>query len=316
MAGGKQESFVYSIAQDKQRDSLVVKEVAASVPVQGPYADLITTSARGQTYLVGRATGANHLDVYHFTAAKPWLKKLAPQPKIDAKTDILDAFLIGNAPHLVAYTAKNGVMLVYALKHDFSLTKPYEFFRNHEPSLTQGFTTLKSFTAFGQVVFLGYNGTNGYVAMYSVGVTGTSPADVPPLLFTPAWAHMWAKGWTRFAFFQLGGENFFLKTNTWKLNVNIDHVMDVLSAGTAEVGTELAPKLDNAKDLDICQSFTLGSGEPYFVSYLAKTGALAFYRFHSDCLGWTAVAQTTTKKNASQVVPVTTPTNEVYLVVA
>ena len=316
MPGGKQECLVYSIAQDKQRDSLVVKEAAAAVPVQGPYADLVTTSARGQTYLLGRAAGAAQLDLYQFTPAKPWLKKVDAKAKIDAKTDILDACLIGNAPHIVAYTAKNGVMLVYALKDDFSLSQPYKFFRNHEPSVTHGFTTLKSFTSFGQVVFLGYNGENGYVAMYTVGVTGTSPTDVPPLLFTPAWAHVWAKGWTRFAFFQLGGENFFLKTNTWKLNVNIDHVMDVLSAGTAEVGTELADKLDNAKDLDICQSFTLVNGEPYFVSYLAKTGALTFYRFHADCLGWTAVAKTTTKKNGSQVVPITTATNEVYLVVA
>jgi hypothetical protein len=314
MPAGKQQAVVFSIAQDTERDSLLVKEVSGSTPIEAKYASLVPTAIKGQNYLLGYAAGGNHLDVYHFTAGKPWLKELAAKPKVGAKTDIIEPFVVGNAPHIAAYTAKNGVLELYALKHDFSLSKPYEFFRNHEPGLSQDFTTLKSFNSFGQIVFLGYKGANGYVAMYTLAVTAASPADVPPLLLTAVWSHQWAKGWTRFAFFQLGGENFFLKTNTWKPNVNIDHVMDGLTTGTAEVGTNLV--LDNAQQLDIVQAFTLGNGDPYFVTYMAKGGQLAFYRFHGDCLGWTAVAKTTTKTGASQVVPLTTANNQVYLVVA
>jgi hypothetical protein len=51
--------------------------------------------------------------------------------------------------------------------------------------------------------------------------------------------HAAAPGWTRFAFFQYGGANFFLKTNTAKSNVNIDHFNDVLSMGTVEIGSKL-----------------------------------------------------------------------------
>jgi hypothetical protein len=124
---------------------------------------------------------------------------------------------------------------------------------------------------------------------------------------------MWAQGWTRFAFFQFGGENFFLKTNTWKPNVNIDHVLDDLAAGTAEVGSYLT--LANAQRLDIVQPFSLGHGDPYFVSYMRSNGQLTLNRFHSDCLGWTTVASLTSKVGAAHVVPVQTADNSLFLLV-
>ncbi len=120
------------------------------------------------------------------------------------------------------------------------------------------------------------------------------------LLANPVWDHRWATGWTRFAFFSLGGEVFFLKTNTKYPKVNIDHVLDNPTDGTAEVATEM--DLTDAQDLTVVQPLALDNGHPYFVAY-RPDGLSVLYRIHSDCRGWTSVGTTTTPANASAIVP-------------
>jgi hypothetical protein len=301
MAAKPGSSLIYQIQESNKPNTVDVKEVGSSPAIGSSYANLAPIVVKGKTYLLGYNSNADHLDIFEFSAASPWLKAVSAKPSIKTGLSIIEPFMIGNRSDIAGYEPKKGIFYLYSVADDLSLSKtPYEFFRNHEPSLTQGFATLKSFTSFGQVVFLGYNFSNGYVAMYTLSVTATSPPDSPPLLLTPTWAHNWAKGWTRFAFFQLGGENFFLKTNTDKPNVNIDHIMDGLSAGTAEVGTNL--DLKDAQKLSLVQAFYLGNGDPYFVTY-KNDGTLTFFRFHSDCLGWTQVASLSSKSNATQMVP-------------
>jgi hypothetical protein len=168
------------------------------------------------------------------------------------------------------------------------------------------------------MVVLGYSMKTGYVAIYTASVTPVSATPgTPPLLMLPVWAHPWAPGWTRFAFFQFGGENFFLKTNVAdpaKLNVNIDHIFDTLSAGTVEVGSHLP--LADALDLSNVEPFTLGDGDPYFVAYISKSGSATLSRFHSDGLGWTPVAKFNAQAGAGVVTPVATADGKLFLVFA
>jgi len=142
------------------------------------------------------------------------------------------------------------------------------------------------------LAFLGYNQANGSVALYSFPPTQSNPVCV--------WSHQWAKGWTRFAFFQFGGENFFFKTNIAKLNVNIDHVLDGLSTGTMQVGTNLP--LANALQLTAVEPLTLANGDPHFITYMPD-GTTTINRFNGDCLGWTTLATWTSSPNATHVVP-------------
>lgn len=299
----KGNSLIYSVQQTDKRDTLNVKEVAQPSAIKGAYNSLTTVSAQGKTYLLGYNTTADHIDVYQFTGAAPWLQADPQQLKVGAGYDIIEPFTLGNEPYVACYKAKNGVFHLFAIESNLSVSGTgYVFFRNHEPALTQGFTMVKSFTCFGSVVFMGYNGTNGYVATYTLSMTATSSAGAPPLLMTPNWSHVWAKGWTRFAFFQLGGENFFFKTNTWKPNVNIDHVLDDLTQGTVEVASNLNDALKDAQTLNVVQPLTLGNGDPYFVTYM-KNGQMTVNRFHSDCMGWTTVASMNSIANAADVVP-------------
>ena len=87
--------------------------------------------------------------------------------------------------------------------------------------------------------------------------------------------------------------------------------MDGLSTGTAEVGTNLS--LKDAQKLQIVQPFYLGNGDPYFVTYKSN-GEVTLFRFHSDCLGWTQVADLSSKSGASQMVPLATG-GKVFLLV-
>jgi hypothetical protein len=318
MSGQETMAAIYSIAPGDKPDTLALNEVGKQT-IKGGYASLTSTRIRDSIYLFGYNPSENHLDVYEFTETSPWLKLLDVKPAIGSGADIINTFILGNQPYLAVYTAGTGIFEIYKIKEDFTNSKPYQFYRNHELAISQGFTTVKTFTQFGQVVFLGYNGTNGYVAMYTVGVTAFSAEpDVPPVVMTPAWSHQWAKGWTRFAFFQLGGENFFLKTNTWKPNVNIDHVLDALSAGTVEVGTRLS--LRAAQELNNVESFVLGNGDPYFVTYISKSGDVTLNRFNSDCLGWITVGPVAERPDvmaqATNVVPLSTARRQTFLVFA
>jgi len=302
MAANAPAASIFSVSLASATDAATVTHLA-DVTVPSSYVSFTPVAVGSKTYLLGYNPAQPTLDVFEFTPAAPWLQLASAKPQIGAAKDKICVFTLGNLPYLCVYTAKNGVFETYLVASDLTLSKPYEFYRNHELALSQNFTTLKFFAQFGQVVFLGYR-DDGYVAMYTATTAVSSPSpDIPPLLMTPQWSHMWAPGWTRFAFFQFGGEPFFLKTNTQKLNVNIDHVLDTLSLGTTEVGTLLQAQLPAALQLTNVEPLTLGDADPWFVTYIASTGSATLNRIHADCLGWTQGAQFTSTPGASVVAP-------------
>lgn len=301
-APSKPKATVFSVALGSSLSDAAVKQLG-SATLAADYSVVEHLTVNKNTYLIGYDPSSASADMYQVTASAPYLSLSKTQLAIGKAKDKLNVFTLGNLPYLSVYTAKNGVFQVYAVGDDLSLSQPYQFYRNHELALSQNFSTLKFFLQFGQVVALGYR-DDGYVGMYTASIVSTSPAGVPPLLMTPIWAHMWAPGWTRFAFFQLGGEPFFLKTNTKKLNVNIDHVLDTLASGTAEVGTLLQDQLPDAMKITNVEPLLLGNEDPWFVTYISSTGAATLNRIHSDCLGWTQGASFKGPTGSTNVTPV------------
>lgn len=325
-SGPSKIAAIYSVSAGTKPETLTVSELGTA-PVTGSYSSLTPVTIKGATYLLGFNPASATLDIYAVSAKKPYLTSVAAKPTVGKARDILNVFDLGGVPYLVMYTAKSGVFEVYAIADDFSLSaKPYKFFRNHELAVSQGFTTLKPFLCQGQVAFLGYNNVNGYVALYTASIIPESAGDdtKPPIQMLPVWAHAWAKGWNRFALFQFGGCTFFLKTNTWKPNVNIDHVLDVLANGTVEVGalvgaegtTGQLQSLTDAQSLTNCEPFVFGPGDPYFVTYISKSGAMTLNRFHGDCLGWTTEASLTAQTGGTAVTPVAVSAESLFLIVA
>lgn len=252
-------------------------------------------------------------DLYTLAGAAPWIKL------VDSRIDLhagevaafkhgfwenLSSFVLGGDSYLLTYRPNDGTFGFFRLSQDRSASPPYTFSMPRNTP-TPNFTTVAPFTSLGAQYVLGYNFNDGTVAAYSVSVITSAADGVPPLNALNVWYHHWAKNWTRFAFFQLGGSNFFFKINTGKLNVNIDHLQDNPALGTVEVGSRLDQQLPDALSIDIAAVVPWSHGDPRLLTYIASSGVTAFYRIHGDCLGWTKLAANTdtTVAGAIMVIP-------------
>jgi hypothetical protein len=282
---------------------------ASESPLTPGYSALVPVKASGKDALIAYNKSLHTADAYLLSEQSPWIlnsKKSidldlpAKSNDPDACWESLNAFTLGNEPYLMAYESKHGTFGFFKIHADLSISKPYIFslIRN---APTQGFTSVGIYNSLNQIFFTGYDANTG-VVNFSLVVTAVSPEGTAPLQALNVWYHRWAKGWRNFAFFQLGGSNFFFKINTAKLNVNIDHMQDNPAMGSIEVGSYLQSQLPNALQVTNAACIPWAGGEPYLITYVSNTGTTNIYRIHSDCLGWSSVASTTTPNNSSQMV--------------
>jgi hypothetical protein len=269
--------------------------------ISAGYTSLVTFDVANKSYLVGYRADMDAAEVYEIGSGTIPFTRVSADLKLGTGWDAICPFVLGNQPYLMGYRRQTGIFAFFEIHDDLSVSAPYRWGHPRDPGLSVGFTTVKPIVCVGQVYFLGYNFDTGNVVLYSLAVTSTSASGVPPLVAHHVWQRSWAQGWTRFAFFQFAGGNFFLKTNTRRPNVNIDHVQDSPADGTVEVATQM--DLRDAQELDLCEAFTMANGEPYFSAY-KKNGETALYRFHADCQGWTPVAAAATADGASQILPI------------
>jgi hypothetical protein len=271
-------------------------------PFAGGYSHLVPLQIGGDPHLIA-VDAKGEAAAFRIGDAEPWVTPVDSKLDLGGPWDIIEPFVLGNIPHLLAYTSEDGQFSFIPLGEDLSSKPAYNYQRRREPGITKGFDVAQPIEINGALYYLCYSFEGGNVFIYSLAVTATSSPRSAPLISQPVWLHQWARKWTRFAFFELGGETFFLKTNVGKLNVNIDHVQDNPADGTVEVGTYL--DLEDALDLDICRSFYLGGGNPYFVTYM-KNGKTTVNRFNGDCKGWVTEESSTTVEDATQITPIQT----------
>jgi hypothetical protein len=267
------------------------------------YTSLVPVHIGANAVLVAYNKAMQKTDVYTLLDRAPWVQPANAQPDLTGGPwDSLSTFVLGNEPYLMTYRRDTGTFGFFHVARDLAISKPYSFALPRNTP-THGFTTVAPYTSLGQQYVAGYNFDTGIVANFSLAVTSTSAGGAPPLLALNVWYHQWAKGWTRFAFFQLGGANFFFKINTDKLNVNIDHMQDNPAMGSVEVGSYLQTQLPDALSIDIAAHIPWADGEPYLLTYIASTGATVVYRIHADCQGWTSLNASATEQGASQALP-------------
>jgi hypothetical protein len=300
---------LYSIAPGGAAGQLTVAQVwqqDGDGPIPGGCPQVRVVQSGSATNLVC-AAGSGDSTVVHVTASEPWFEAQPAQLDIGGPYDALEPFVLGNDPYLLAYARESGELSVYPLAGDLTASTPYQFSRKRPPAPTAGFDMIVPVVVLGNVYFLGYASKTGDVRAYSLSVLASTPPSAPgtpPLLATPVWDHQWAPNWTRFAFFQFGGEVFFFKINDGKLNVNIDHLTDTPANGTVEVGSYLQDQLPDALEIDLAASFYMGGGDPHLLMY-KTSGATDLYRVRGDCQGWTKLASLDTVAGATQVVPFT-----------
>ena len=292
---------IYAIKASSQANSLQVDKVWAqggSAGIAAGLTNFVQFPYGDGALLLGQASDGS-LQSYKLTAAAPYVTPIASKFALGGPCDILKPFVIGGRQHLFAYRAKAGVLHLHQVNDDLTLSKAFEYYRARSPGLTSDWTMVQPITYLNRVYYATYDFNTGMVELFDIDVTAVASAvGVPPLQTLNVWSWTWAKGWTHFAFFEFGGENFFFKINVMKPNVNIDHLNLDPGLRSNEVSTQM--KLEDSQALDIVRSLYMEGGAPYLVNYL-KSGKTTFYRVHGDCQGWTMEARLTTVADASDI---------------
>ena len=247
------------------------------------------------------ATAAGKLSLFQLAGQAPFVTPLPQQLDLGGPCDLLSTFVLGGVTYVIAYTAQTGLVRFFALNDDLTLSQPYVYSRTRLPAVTPGWTMLQPVSYLNKIYVVAYNFDAGSVNLFSIVATAGAPAGQAPLEMDNVWAWTWAKGWTRFAFFVLGGENLFLKTNVDKLNVNIDHLSLDPNIRSNEVLTWAQAQLPNAATLNIVTSFVMAGGAPFFLTY-QTAGPVVFYAIRPDCTGWDQQAQLAGPAGATQIV--------------
>lgn len=185
----------------------------------------------------------------------------------------LHSFYFGGQPWLLSYHPDSEYVQFYRFDDNPIAITPVTGIR-----VGKGFTTVQPLYYRNDVFFVAYNKNTGDVVKMQI----VAPAH-SALYAQKMWSATWAQGWTRFAFFRLGAENFFIKTNEKYHKVNIDHFMDSIELGSHPVLNE--PASEEMLSLSNIQTFYDISQYPYFFTY-NPNGAMTFNRFDGDCEGW------------------------------
>jgi len=296
---------IYSVAPTTTVDQVTLTKVwtqGTSGLSQG-YTNLVPIQLGEEAILLAFDKETQEVDTYALTPAAPWVKALPAKTKLpNGPWDRLGAFTLGNAQYVYTYRSDTGGFGFFAVHNDLSLSDPYIFAPSHTTP-SAGFTSVAPYTSLGQQYLLGYDFDTGRVENIVVKVVPSSIGNAPPLAAQNVWFHLWAKGWTHFAMFQLGGANFFFKINTDKLNVNIDHMQDDPSQGSIEVGSQLQSQLPDAESINAAAIIPWSAGTPYLVTYIATSGQTEVYAIRADCLGWIKQVSAAAETNATAIVP-------------
>jgi hypothetical protein len=282
MSSGK--TLIYSIQKADAADVLKIEQVYPADKkksrLPSGYTIILPVVINAQTYLFAQKDKDCVIDIYQAMQDGNWLK-LIKSEKIESPRDIMKTFLLGGKPYLLTYEAKGGVFEFFKIGDDLTLARVYKYSKGYGADQTTGYTVVAPFAYRGAAYYLCYNIDTGKITIYQLSV----PSD-RPLQASLIYLHTWAQGWTRFAFFTLGAENFFLKTNLKYHNVNIDHIVDDPSKGGHPVGRHL----DLPFDLDSVAPFYMNGGDPYFVTY-KKNAETTYNKIYGNCLGWARQAE-------------------------
>jgi hypothetical protein len=298
---------IYSIKSSPVSNEVILDPVwtqSGETGLAQGYTSLLPIRTKEGLVLFAYNRTSQKTDTFRLLNSAPWIQK--KESSVDLSKgpwDNLGTFVLGNITYLMTYRRETGAFGFFQLANDLSsVSEPYIFQLSRVTS-TKGFTTVAPFTSLGRQYFIGYDFDSGMVGAFALSVRVSSPANVPPLHAENIWYHQWSNGWTHFAFFQLGGANFFFKINTERLKINIDHIHDDPSSGANPVGTKFSDQLPDAFSLNAVAKIPWTSEEPYLLTYIASSGSSAIYRIHADCRSLTKVADSITQKNSTRVIP-------------
>lgn len=272
--------------------TLLWEQAMCEEGVSGGYNGFCSYAHEEKVVVLAMQSNAKHIDAYQLDETTGQLV-LVQHTSVALPYDNISAFTIGGMPHVVAYHMTSGTLDFYRVHDGLGLTLIYSYNRTYG-TVTTGYTTLIAYDYQGMMLLLAYNQTTGDVATYQLQVTSSEP-----LILTLLWSTKWSVGWHNFALFQLGGENFFLKSNLTRGNETyIDHLVDNPANGSRPVGRHLPPLTPTAL------AALAFDGIQYFATYDAK-GTLDIYRIRNECTSWAAAGVFDVIANGRFILPIT-----------
>jgi hypothetical protein len=251
---------------------------------------LATFALNSNTYLVGFENNTLLADIYlSFNQADGTYLNLKTQNNVTFNASMAEMMYSGEVPVCLAYDPASGNINFLQIAPDLSFSSAYSL------NVGIGITTLKAFTYRGDQFLIAYNMNTGSVTKYQIFATNLTTISA-----TNVWSAKWAVTWIRFSFFQMGAENFFIKTNLNAVKVNIDHFMDDPNEGSHPVLNMDAPP--QMIGLNNVNAFVDPKGFPYFATY-RTTGVMTFNRIYGSCLGWDIECQMNTDANRNLMLP-------------
>ena len=235
----------------------------------------------GVPYLIALKKDNGLAQIYEAFSGKAFIKETMIASLAFNVTTLAATIDTDRAPLCLAYDSTSGKLSVIDIAPNTELRTV------SASDIGAGATTLATFTYRKHLFFIAYNKENGHVAKYQITVNA-SPYSVS---IRKVWSDRWAQEWTRFSFFQLGAENFFIKTNIKYNKVNIDHFMDDPGEGSHPVLNIDAPA--QMVGVNNVTTFAGAKGFPYFATYRSN-GEMTFNRIYGNCQGWDTLLQMTT----------------------
>ena len=229
--------------------------------------------SQSSSYSVFYNSTAKTIDIYENGSAAGSHFTLKKSTAVKYPIDLLEAFTLAGNIYFTAYDTSSKYINFYALNSDFSVSEVYSGY------IGNTYTMIKPLAYRNSVFFMAYDHTSGDVSKYQIMSTSNHP-----IYITQVWSDTWAKQWHRFAFFQYGGENFFIKANTLHSKVNIDHLEDDLIKGSHPV-LDVAAPADMLSAVSV-KTYSDNDGNAFFVE-AQPGGSLKLNQVHPSCRGWT-----------------------------
>src|SRR5207248_1513409 len=171
-----------SVRPGAERGTLAVDEVwkqDADGPL-GSYSHVFPLAVRREVHLVG-VDGTGAASAFRVHEGDEWIVPVESELRLEGPLDIVEPFVLGNVPHLLAYASEPGRFAFFPIGADLRSHAPFQFARRRGPDATAGFDVAQPMNIRGAVHYLCYGSETGRVLIYSLAVTATSPPNAAPL---------------------------------------------------------------------------------------------------------------------------------------
>jgi hypothetical protein len=134
-------------------------------PFAGSYRQLLPVMIGGTFNLLGFGDKGESV-AWTFEPSAPYFSPVGCTIDLGGPQDLVEAFLIGNDPHLLVYTAHGeGAFNIIPITASLGSLEPYRLTRSHPPGATGGYTVTKPIEVGAAVYLLCYGFDTGHVAI-------------------------------------------------------------------------------------------------------------------------------------------------------